>query len=212
MTFSLGNYLEGMSLQVFTPDNGTSTLVWTPKADQVGTHTFVVYVTDGIDEMNISVTIQVLKAQIDDEGEGEDSISPLVFILPGIGLLIIIIFAVLLFIFLRRKKKEEPEEAEGKEAVEEDVGERPTTPEIPPLQPEMESGILPEPEKAPIEGTDSAEPPAAAPTEEIAPAPPSQPPEPQAAQTEQQVSHAPPGQGEGVLDTEPEKAPDHELE
>ncbi|MGA1849014.1 MAG: hypothetical protein ACMUHB_06705, partial [Thermoplasmatota archaeon] len=161
LTFSLRNSLEGMQLFIPDTNDGTTTLSWTPGNDQVGDHNIVLVVTDGVDETNISFRIQVMTSQGETDEEDKDTLSPMVFILPVIGIFLIALFVVVLFLFLRsRKKTEVPEEPPD---TGEEAGSIPPDTEIPPPEPEMESGSLAENEITSTETAASPVQPAAQP-------------------------------------------------
>jgi len=143
LTFSLRNSLEGMTLSVPGTGDGKNILSWTPTNDQVGGHTIMVVVTDGIDETNITFTVQVMKSKEDTNGEDKDTLSPLVFVLPGVGILLIVIFVVILLLVLRSRKKKN-EGPEGNEETIEEAGSIPPDTDLPPPEAAMESGTLAE--------------------------------------------------------------------
>jgi len=98
LTYSIVNGPTGMIIR-----SETGMVVWTPKENQVGSHTIRVRVTDGYEESELSFRLEVEK------GEG-DSLGLIIGIVVGIIVLIIVCF--LLYTFFIKGKGEGTEKKE----------------------------------------------------------------------------------------------------
>ncbi|MGA1873664.1 MAG: putative Ig domain-containing protein [Thermoplasmatota archaeon] len=107
LEFSLENPLEGMSI-----DAETGVLTWTPYPDQVGNHSLIVRLSDGLDHRNMSVSIQVINVEEEDQKKDDSTLSPLA--VGGIIALIsfLFLFVVVILILFRRKTEKAGERGE----------------------------------------------------------------------------------------------------
>lgn len=95
-------------------DESSGLIRWSPKSSDIGLHQVVVNLTDGIDTVKSSFTIEVQK--------GHESSSIPVYIMMGApALVILLIIIILMVILIRRKSKESSTDTNDSDVVEEQV-------------------------------------------------------------------------------------------
>ncbi len=143
LVFSLESALKGMDIS----SNGTIT--WTPKEDQVGTHTVTVRLSDGKGSTSTTFEIGVKSAETDDK-TSESSLQSLLII----TIIIVVVVVLLLLLLMRKKKPKEGLDSPNGPSDEVDTSlehqeEQSTGPMDPQITPEEESPPLSDGEPMP---------------------------------------------------------------